>query len=524
MDQRPTRTLLVEDNPGDAFLIREQLSQAGTCFDVRSADHLAAAIECVAASQPDVVLLDLNLPDSRGTETIRRMIQKVPHVPVLVLTGQDDEALAVSAMQEGAQDYLLKSHLDRQQLARAIKYAIERQSLLLALHRRGEQQLHFKDQLLSHVSHELRSPLTCIDQFVTIVLDGLSGPITGDQRECLATVLKSSNQLRSMIDDLLETARIEAGKLKLELRCVGLQDLIYQAIEMLGATASAKGVTVHSHLQAAPLLAYGDPSRILQVLLNLIENAVKFTPRDGLITIQADTFSSDSNFVVVNVTDTGCGISEGALPLVFERLFQEGNATDGARKGLGLGLSICEDLVSRQGGKIWVTSELGRGSTFSFTLPTFSLSKLVFPVITENGALRKVNSLITIKVAPIPLTTAIDAWGKTRRMFREVLQRCILPDKDTLLPSIGQPEIGEVFFILAAADSLGADVLVKRIRDQVARCKEVTANSVLDVSNQLVETPEKNNERSLDIQVLTVATNIASMMNQAVEKGQSHNA
>jgi len=520
MTQRPTRTLLVEDNPGDAFLVQEQLSQAGCFFDVRSADHLSAAFDSVKHTQPDVVLLDLNLPDSQGTDTIRKMVQKVPNVPVLVLTGQDDEELALKAVQEGAQDYLLKSHLDRRHLVRAIKYAIERQSLLLALHNSREQQLHFKDQLLSHVSHELRSPLTCIHQFVTILLDGLSGPLTGEQRECLVTVLKSANQLRSMIEDLLETATIEAGKLKLELRCVAVEDLIQQAMEMLRATATAKGITLQSQVEGAPRLVYGDPHRILQVLLNLVENAIKFTPAQGMITVSAETSVDDPNFYAISVNDTGCGITEKAKSLVFERLFQEENSNSEARKGLGLGLSICKDLVSRHGGRIWVESEVGKGSTFYFTLPAFSLAKLVFPILVEGGMLRKNMSLVTLKLAPIPVTSAIDAWGKTRSKFLELLQRCILPDKDVLLPSMGHPEMGEFFFILAAADGAGAEVLMKRIRDQAGRCSELAANSVLDVSSQLLPVHSPTHETSLDGQVISIAAVIARTINHVINKGQ----
>jgi signal transduction histidine kinase len=520
MDRKPTRTLIVEDNPGDAFLVQEQLSQVSTPFDIESAEDLSTAMKAVSIKPPDVVLLDLNLPDSHGTETIRQMIRKLPNVPVLVLTGQDDEQLALRAVQEGAQDYLFKSELDRGHLVRAIKYAIERQSLLLALQQSRDQQLHFKDQLLSHVSHELRSPLTCIHQFVTILLDGLSGPLTGEQRECLETILKSANQLRSMINDLLETATIEAGKLKLELRCVLLNDLVNQAGEMLQATATAKGISLQWESTNEALLVYADPHRVLQVLLNLIDNALKFTPRDGFITVKAQRTDEGSN-ALVTVRDTGCGISERAKPLVFEKLFQEENASDRARKGLGLGLSICKDLVSRHGGNIWVESELGRGSTFSFTLPTFSLSKLLFPILVENGQVRESVSLITVKLAPIPVTSAIEAWSKTRRQFLDLFQRCILPDKDVLLPPMGHPEMGDFFFVVAATDAAGAEVLAKRIRDQVTRCTEVSANSVLSVSSEELKGLPERNVGSAEEQVEQITAVVVNAATKAISKGRT---
>lgn len=519
MDDKRIRALLVEDNPGDAFLVQEQLSPMGDRFDVECTEDLSAAMRSVAIRQPDVVLLDLDLPDSRGTDTVRKMIHKVPHVPVLVLTGRDDEEMGIRAVQEGAQDYILKGNLDGGHLTRAIKYAIERQSLVLALHQSRKQQLHFKDQLLSHVSHELRSPLTCIHQFVTILLDGLAGPLAAEQRECLDTILKSANQLRSMINDLLETATIEAGKLKLEFRCVVMNELIKQVGEMLHATAAAKGITLTWDFPAEPLLVHADPHRVLQVLINLIENALKFTPKGGLVTVKAEMRNDDAGFVLVSVEDSGCGITEQAQPLVFERLFQEENATDKARKGLGLGLSICKDLVTRQGGRIWVNSAVGRGSTFSFTLPVFSLSKLLFPIVTDHGAIRPSISLIVLKLAPIPITSALEAWGNTRRQFLDVLQRCILPDKDVLLPSMGHPGMGEVFFIVAGTDAPGADVLLKRIREQTVRCEGVSGNSVFNLSSQpLVPTPS---QQPLEDQVDALVGQILQATTTAMNKGET---
>src|SRR6202022_1296244 len=153
----------------------------------------------LAKEPPSVVLLDLNLPDSKGAETFRNILSKAPGVPVVVLSGQDDEELAVTAVHQGVQDYLVKGDFDSKQLARAMGYAIERQALLTSLDLSRQQQLQFKDEFLSHVSHELRTPLTCIHQFVMLFLDGLAGPILPEQREHLGTILRSVDQLRNMI-------------------------------------------------------------------------------------------------------------------------------------------------------------------------------------------------------------------------------------------------------------------------------------------------------------------------------------
>ncbi len=144
---------------------------------------------------PSLVLLDLNLPDSHGAETFRKIRQKAPNVPVVILSGQDDEALALKAVHMGVQDYLIKGDVTSKQLEKALRYAVERQGLLLALEVTRKQQIEFKNRFLSHVSHELRTPLTCIHQYVTLLLDGLAGPVAPDQTDHLKTVLRSVNQL-----------------------------------------------------------------------------------------------------------------------------------------------------------------------------------------------------------------------------------------------------------------------------------------------------------------------------------------
>ncbi len=172
------------------------------------------------------------------------MLRHAPDIPVVVLSGQDDEELAAKAVHQGVQDYLVKGNFDSKQLARAMRYAMERQALLRSLEISRKQQLEFKNQFLSHVSHELRTPLTSIHQFVTILLDGLAGPIVPEQREHLGTILKSAQQLRSMIGDLLEATRAETGKIRVEPHCVSIGALIRQAAAMLGASAQEKQIGI----------------------------------------------------------------------------------------------------------------------------------------------------------------------------------------------------------------------------------------------------------------------------------------
>lgn len=242
MNSDQKHVLLIEDNPGDADLIRLRLVEAHADVAVSCADRLSTGLSSILTKTPAMVLLDLNLPDSHGAETYRTVLKEAPGVPIVVLSGLDDEELAVNAVHQGVQDYLVKGSFDSKQLARAMRYAIERQALLLSLDMSRRQQLQFKNEFLSHVSHELRTPLACIHQFVSLMLDGLAGKVRPEQREHLETVFSSVNQLRAMITDLLEATRAETGKITIDPHGVIIGDVIRQATSMLKATAEAKGI------------------------------------------------------------------------------------------------------------------------------------------------------------------------------------------------------------------------------------------------------------------------------------------
>src|SRR5271166_954521 len=258
-DHEPARVLLIEDNPGDADLVRLRLVEGKSDVQVNCVPRLSDALACLDAETPSLVLLDLNLPDSHGADTFRRIMQKAPNVPVVILSGQDDEVLAMKAVHQGVQDYLVKGDITSKHLERALRYAVERQGLLRSLEITRKQQLEFKNQFLSHVSHELRTPLTCIHQYVTLLLDGLAGPMAPNQNDHLKTVLKSVNQLHAMIRDLLEATRAENGKLRVEPRCVDIGELIRQAVAMMRPTAEEKHVALESASSQPIPLVYADP-------------------------------------------------------------------------------------------------------------------------------------------------------------------------------------------------------------------------------------------------------------------------
>jgi signal transduction histidine kinase len=520
MNNGHTHVLLIEDNPGDADLVRLRLVEGDSTVDVSCVNRLADGLASLAKESPSVVLLDLNLPDSHGADTFRKVLEKAPGVPVVILSGQDDEALAMKAIHQGVQDYLVKGDITSSHLERAMRYAIERQALVRSLEISRHQQLEFKNQFLSHVSHELRTPLTCIYQFVTILLDGLAGDINPEQRWHLSTVLESVHQLRAMIRDLLEATRVESGKLRIEPRFILVDDIVRQAVSMMALTAKEKHVALEVGLDTRIPFVYADPDRVLQVLINLIDNAIKFTAAEGSVVVKACVVDADPSMVYLCVTDTGCGIGPEAKAMIFERLYQDPNSVDYNRTGLGLGLFIAKELVELHGGRMWVVSEIGDGSTFSFTLPLYSLEKLLFPLITYEGKLRE--ALVLVRVELVPLSNSPPSnWKDICEKSLGTLRRCVYLDKDLVLPVSGNIGTSTIFLVAASTDLERAEIMIKRIREQLEARTGVKAYGFLTLSASEVPLPFAESCEPLEDLVRAVADQVTEMAMLALASKRS---
>jgi len=511
MEHPQTHVLLIEDNPGDADLVRLRLVEGNSSVRVDCVHRLSDALASLSKETPSLVLLDLNLPDSRGAETFRKVMEKAPNVPVVVLSGQDDEGLAMKAVHQGVQDYLIKGDISSRQLERAIRYAVERQALLRSLEMVRKQQLEFKNQFLSHVSHELRTPLTCIHQYVTLLLDGLAGPVAPEQSDHLKTVLKSVNQLHAMIRDLLEATRAESGKLRVEPRCVAVVELIEQAVAMMQPAAQEKQIGLEVGLDQRIPLVYADPDRILEVLINLVDNAIKFTPAQGSIIVKACMADADRNSVYVSITDTGRGIAPEARALIFERLYQDPESVDNNRSGLGLGLYICRELIRMHNGRIWVASEPGQGSIFTFTLPIYSLAGLLAPVVVHEGRLRP--SFVLVRVDLEPLTQPPRGnWHETWQQCLDTLRRCVYLDKDLVLPPMAGSGTRETFFVVASTDMERAQIMTTRIREQLTRLADLKNKGTLTITTAPVDLTALTPGLTMEKQVEAVADRVTEMI------------
>jgi len=228
-----------------------------------------------------------------------------------------------------------------------------------------EEMSRHKSQFLANMSHELRTPLNSIIGYTKLMLDGLEGDINEEQQKDLHTVYTNSKHLLELINSLLDLAKIEAGKIVLSYETFTISDLLAEVISTIEPLVREKGLTLTHSVAPDIDRLYADRAKTKQVLINILGNAVKFTGKGG---IRLNIAESDSEFIF-SVTDTGLGIKEEDLEAIFDSFKQVGPAQIAGYAGTGLGLAVSKQFIEMQGGRIWAESELGKGSTFTFTLP-----------------------------------------------------------------------------------------------------------------------------------------------------------
>jgi signal transduction histidine kinase len=522
--EKALQVLLVEDNAGDVRLLREMFGkERADSFELTHFLRMSEAEVHLAKGGTDIVLLDMGLPDGHGLDTVRRAHAAAPGVPMIVLTGLDDEALAAEAMKEGAQDYLIKGQIENRALPRALRHAIERHRMQTETDLIRTQQIQFKDEFLSHVSHELRSPLSAIRQFVTILLDGLAGELQPEQHEYMGIVLRNVKQLQAMINDLLEVTRVQAGKLMIEPQRTSVSDAIAYAVATLQGAATAKGIVLSSDTERQLPWLCTDPTRLRQILIILVDNAIKFTPANGEVKIQARVFDKDPSLLVLEVSDSGCGISPDMTERIFERLFQTSDPSLEGRKGLGLGLYICKELVTRQGGQIWAKSTPGQGSVFSVTLPIFSLPALISPAFRRQGRASGPVALVVTEIGSQSGWLSDDVRAEQSHGVREVLQRCLHSHLDVLLPKMGVAGAVELFFMVAMTDAIGGEAISKRIQEQLHDHVE-QAGLTLSTSYQVLAPVRRNSSESIEDFLEHLAFAVQELINEEISSRRMVNA
>ncbi|MBD3272039.1 MAG: response regulator, partial [Elusimicrobia bacterium] len=329
-----------------------------------------------------VALVDIKMPGTSGIEVLKQIKSTKPDMEVLIITGHASMEQAIQAVRNQASDFILKP-FDNQELfdtvekafhnyelradnKRLIKELREERDRLIKLNEKLREVDQMKSSFVSTVSHELRTPLTVINSTVNNLLDGVLGQIPEALIKWLEKIKNNTIRLNALIEDILDMARLESGKVDMHREKINLTSLVTKVVSNLQAISKEKNITITTQIPENLPSIDAHPGRIEQVITNLLTNALKFTPENGEIFVSV---TRKGGYVQVAVRDTGIGISSENLLSIFDRFRQVENKQDPRAKGIGLGLAIAKEIIAQHNGRIWAESNPGKGSTFVFMLP-----------------------------------------------------------------------------------------------------------------------------------------------------------
>lgn len=362
--------LLIVDDDEDDYLIVEDLLDEITHgeYHLDWAPSFEAGENLLRANQHDLCLMDYKLGVRDGIELLKRAQEVGFSGPIILLTGMHQGEVDMQALEAGAVDYLVKSNLTAEQLARSIRYALARKEVETERVERlkAEAENRSKSDFLAHLSHEIRTPLSAILGYTELLINKTRD---AESLAHLRVVNRNGKHLLGLLNDVLDLSKIEAGKLDIELQKVHLASLLTDTYAMINGAAADKSLHLYVEAQEPlPREIETDPVRLRQILINLLGNAIKFTDQ-GQVKLRVDLVQQGRREMLrFHVEDTGIGIDADAVDNIFQPFVQSKDGTAHTRAGTGLGLTISRQLVTRLGGGISVQSEKGKGSRFEFTV------------------------------------------------------------------------------------------------------------------------------------------------------------
>jgi signal transduction histidine kinase len=377
MELKPARILVVDDELGVREGCRRVLSREG--HEVVVAATGEEGWEQVQSGPFELVLLDVMMPDIGGMELLKRIVAFDPEVVCIIITGYATIELAVQAIKQGAYDFIAKP-FDADTLLLAVRQGLERRLLAqeaarlsqveaekVALERRKaelEQLDRVKSSFTLTVAHELRAPVAAIQSYLRLILDGYIPP--EQQRQYLERAEQRASAQLDLIGDLLELARLQNPDIQTEYEPVDLVASLRDVCELMSSHAQERHIRFTISIPEAQLTLVADPKHIKQLWVNLVSNAIKYTPEGGAVDV---TMRVEDGRAVTTVRDTGIGIAPEDLTRIFEEFYRTKAAKAHSHMGTGLGLTLVKWVVETYGGQIDVQSAVGKGSTFTVTLP-----------------------------------------------------------------------------------------------------------------------------------------------------------
>lgn len=370
------KVLVVDDDETSRLALTVALE--GEEFAIFEAADGEAALRVIAEQAPDVILLDIMMPGMDGVQVCHAITQAEDtcNIPVIMVSALGDEQDVLRGLKVGATDYVTKpfsGDVVRARVRAALRSKLahdEVEQLALQVSAKNRKLAQFAEtaeRFIDDVSHDFRSPLTVIQEFALIIADGLDGPVTAKQKEHLTIITGAVEDLTRMVDDLLDSSKLRAGSLRVDRQRHSVEEIFNSVGPIITSKARRRGIKLKESIEPGLAEVFADNDRAGRVIVNLAVNAIKFSPKGAEVTLWAK--HHETGDVEIGVTDQGRGMSPEELDVIFDRFTQTGSQA-GAAKGFGLGLSIAKELVELNLGTLHVASEPGRGSTFSFTLPT----------------------------------------------------------------------------------------------------------------------------------------------------------
>lgn len=383
IQKSPEKVLIVEDEPDIAFALKLALEAGGYSTSWAGDGEKALAI-LQDDSEYNLMLLDIRMPGIDGVEVLKRMKSTGRDIAVIMMSGHGSEELAVECMKIGAEDYISKPFVLDDMLMRVERALAHRLAVLDKI--RLEQE---KDDFFLMLSHDMKNPMAAVIGSIDIMREGRLGPVNDEQTDYLQSAIDSCNEVVTMIDNLLDIRRFEAGRMHLSIRPCNLAEICRKVVGQLSRAAERDGITLSLNIEEGTADVSADPNALIRILGNLIGNSLKFTPEEGEITVSCrrikgpvtesiqipdyvtapENFSEKNCFVALSVRDTGEGIPSNELKCIFDRFTQSSSTSGRERGGAGLGLAFCKLAVDSFGGLIWAESVAGQGSEFTMLLP-----------------------------------------------------------------------------------------------------------------------------------------------------------
>jgi signal transduction histidine kinase len=376
------KILLIEDNLAEARLLQEfiKLTKSQN-FSLVHVQKLQDGINQLNSEKYDVILLDLTLPDSQGLSSIPQILKQNPSNPIIVLTNTNDEELAIEAVRQGAQDYLVKRHVNPDILVRSCRYAIERKQFLEQLHQvnqtletqveertaellKSQEINQLKSEFVSMLSHDIRNPLNTILLAAGLLQKHNEGLIIDGKINHLQLIRSAIQNVSHLLDEALLMGKSDSGQLSYQPRTLDLERLCYELVEQSQLSAQEKQLSLTFTSSEHCLEFWGDETLLKHIVSNLLNNAIKYSiPRS---TVLFELIKQEKT-VILRVQDQGIGMTEEDQKQLFQPFHRGENV--GTISGSGLGLTIVKQCVAAHGGEITVNSQVGLGSTFTVNLP-----------------------------------------------------------------------------------------------------------------------------------------------------------